>query len=78
MGHEWIVEERDGNCAIMRADGAIKGQICPRQRLKQQVAPHGVVADIYTSLCTQLDEAGKATVTAIDLTLPNSFNNLSF
>ena len=78
MRHIWNIEEQESQCLIWRADGLIKPQIVPRSKLKQQMNPHGVVADIYDNLCLQLDKSGKASVAAIDLTLPNSFNYSSF
>jgi hypothetical protein len=78
MRHTWHVEEgRGGHCILWRSDGLIKPQVAHRQKLKQQMTLHGVVNDIYDDLCGQLDALGNATVIAIDLTRPNSFNHIA-
>jgi hypothetical protein len=75
MPHTWsvYVGEQEDRCIICRDDGLVR-QDAPRSKLKQQMAPHGITDDLYDDLCRQLEKTSIATVAAIDLALPNSFN----
>lgn len=75
MRHTWHVKVQNGLCIISRSDGLVR-QSAPLPKLRQQMTPHGVVADVYDDLCEQLHRSGGATVSAVDLTLANSFNRL--
>jgi hypothetical protein len=66
MRHRWNVKQTGDRCIITRGDNAVR-QEAPRSRLMQQMAPHGVVDDIYEDLCLQLDANGKATVLAVQM-----------
>ena len=63
MRHKWHVELRGDLWVITRGDGKVRLQV-PRDALQQQMAAHGVVADIYDDLCDQLEGRGRAEVIA--------------